>query len=71
MNTNNGGQAFPLDPEKWGVDEPGMTLLDYMAAKAMSAYILSLPPDASLNPSLIAIWSYKMAGAMLAARPRQ
>ena len=62
-NTNTGGPAFPgLHPSaECRYKEEGMTLRDYFAAKAMAICPL-------LNVTDKAVWSYKMADAMLKAR---
>ena len=66
MTTNTGGPAFPCHP---GIENPlydGMTLRDYLAAKAMQAELISgvcldeFPEHANR--------AYKMADAMLKAR---
>jgi len=64
MNTNTGGPAFPTGT---GVTpyNPGMTLRDYFAAKAMQAVIAR--GDDTNRPGM-AEWSYAMADAMLKAR---
>lgn len=77
-NTNNGGPAFPQPDMSADVDviqgHPGMTLRDYFAAKAMSAYIATYPcPGLEYNepqPAAcdIAADAYAMANAMLSAR---
>ena len=63
-NTNTGGPAFPTGT---GVTpyNPGMTLRDYFAAKAMQAVIAR--GDDTNRPGM-AEWSYAMADAMLKAR---
>jgi hypothetical protein len=75
-NTNTGGPAFPLpshtkrwnDVEKCYVQDDGMTLRDYFAAKAMQAYCSD--PDWRIEMSLeeTAYAAYKQADAMLKAR---
>ena len=68
-NANTGGPAFPAGERFEGVDgwqtEPGMTLRDYFAAKAMQAVIAR--GDDTNRPGM-AEWSYAMADAMLKAR---
>lgn len=62
----DGGSAFPHEQ---GLLNPGMTLRDYFAAKAMAAMVAS--PDyveGSWFQEDIAIQAYTMADAMLAAR---
>ena len=69
MSTNDGNdQAFPS--ENYG---PGMTLRDYLAAKAMQAHITACEDRCSDGPrdidySLVAVVAYKQADAMLKAR---
>ena len=65
-NTNTGGPAFPTGT---GVTpyNPGMTLRDYFAAKAMQAFITHV--DYRTYPDdLLANDAYEMADAMLKAR---
>jgi hypothetical protein len=75
-NTNTGGPAFPTVSREWKIEDgplagnsgfeyvdPGMTLRDYFAAKAMPQ-LLSL---CSTHESS-AQEAYKMADAMLKAR---
>jgi hypothetical protein len=71
MTTNTGGQAFPTSEERFSNGtlnqeaQPGMTLRDYFAAKAMEW--------ARLNANLISLeqkakYAYEVADAMLKAR---
>ena len=55
-------QAFPCDRRNDWMN-PGMTLRDYFAAKAMQGMM-----DAAIPISEIAAGSYQMADAMLKAR---
>jgi hypothetical protein len=48
--------------------EPGMSLRDYFAAKAMQAF---LSENSNVEWEHIAIWSYKVADKMLAEREKQ
>lgn len=66
---NNGRPAFPVSWEMDGqiVAEPGMTLRDYFAAKAMQG-ICAHPDTWGLNIAGIAKASYEMTDAMLDAR---
>lgn len=75
---NNGGPAFPCEvgPASDGHTiqtgnmqwmQPGMTLRDYFAAKAMHAS-LSLDPANAASSGEHARWAYEMADAMLKAR---
>ena len=80
MNTtNNGGPAFPA-LGRWGRDgqltealqDPGMTLRDYFAAKAISSMLAPNPVTGQFalvdEFEYCAINAYKMADAMLKAR---
>lgn len=66
---NDGGPAFPIFSDSvphggnaaWG----GMTLRDYMAAKAMQAELIQ---NNSVEDEKIAKWAYAMADAMLKER---
>ena len=70
MNVITGGPAFPFTEfQKDGVKVSayGMTLRDYLAAKAMAAYLVAAngnPPE----PETTAECAYFMADAMLAER---
>ena len=72
-NTNTGGPAFPTGT---GVTpyNPGMTLRDYLAAKAMQTYIadqalIDLYCYLEKDPKHeVAVTAYMMADAMLKAR---
>jgi len=80
MNKDDGGSAFPNAPlyslqEEDGiyellVDEQslGMTLRDYFAAKAMGGVIAATEALIKIDEPHLAMWSYKMADAMLKAR---
>lgn len=68
-NKNNGGPAFPeignvACNSDWQ-SESGMTIRDYMAAKAMQSIPLALDQG---EQKLIANAAYAMADAMLRAR---
>ena len=73
-DTNTGGPAFPA-LGRWGngpapqsaLQQDGMTLRDYFAAKAMAQLMFSSPvvqDDARTTAS----WAYEYADAMLKAR---
>ena len=67
-NTNtNGGPVFPCEI---GTTSKGMTLRDYLAAKAMQSYLLDKDRD-SFTFEQWAQASYEMAEAMLKARGQQ
>jgi len=79
MATNDGGPAFPtaliegsVRGRETGGDE-GMSLRDYMAAKAMAAMVAN--PNTNTGASdvagaakAVAGWAYQIADAMLSAR---
>ena len=68
-NTNTGGPAFPIKGPIMSIDEQGLSIRDYFAAKAMQGQIgnpLKLGDDEGHR--LIAERSYRMADAMLKAR---
>lgn len=69
MSKETGGTAFPF-VSNGGIQmhqycEGGMTLRDYLAAKAMQSVSLALDSN---EQQLIANASYQMADAMLEAR---
>ena len=76
MSDNTGGSAFPrlglkvMEPNGTIVPhEPGMTLRDYFAAKAMQSVIAGVATRADeFIYSECAALSYEMADAMLKAR---
>ena len=64
-------QAFPVNPDLGGGFNPGMSLLDYFAAKAMQAELSSYEGDSPADPGdyyYIAERAYKMAEAMMKHR---
>ena len=73
---NDGGPAFPVHRD-YEAFNPGMSLRDYFAAKAMQSLLLSIErfpkyeleevPLSTLHDT-IAAWSYLMADAMLKVR---
>lgn len=66
----DGGAAFPvLDNPGIGLRlrEPGMTLRDYFAAKAMPVLIANMTNP---NADDVAMWAYRHADAMLAERAK-
>lgn len=76
---NNGGPAFPYsgihkgEKENYIVDSHGMTLRDYMAAKAIQGWLASghddnRHPAVAGNADEVAMNAYQMADAMLRAR---
>lgn len=72
---DTGGPAFPA------MEDDGMTLRDYFAAKAMQSVLRGaripgadadpLPPEVSQALAAIAKVSYRVADAMLAERHKQ
>ena len=77
---NTGGPAFPT-PSKLGVNDtstwiaeipgqPGMTLRDYFAAKAMQGLLSDSPSSSDVADAVntLAHFSYTIADAMLKAR---
>ena len=66
-NIETGGPAFPLVAEAHEhVISTGMTLRDYLAAKALQGGLAHNRPAADAEGW--AKWAYKMADAMLKAR---
>ncbi len=67
-DTNTGGAAFPHENHH-GHKVTGMTLRDYFAAKAMQVVLYQCDcfPDEDWRMG-VALDSYKMADAMIAAR---
>lgn len=64
----SGPRAFPVVGVD-GVWDPGMTLRDYFAAKAMAAWIGAIVQSRhNWNPIDFAVEGYKCADAMIAAR---
>jgi hypothetical protein len=79
----DGGPVFPVftnqyhyafEKEMPATVAPGMTLRDYIAAKAMAAHITRFPMNAVKDgdetdfDQMLAQWAYQMADAMLEAR---
>ncbi len=62
---DTGGPAFPRGEIQTA---PGMTLRDYLAAKAMQGMCVGAPVPQKSELKLIATRSYEMADAMLKAR---
>lgn len=65
-NKNTGGPAFPLETST-AFQNPGMTLRDYFAAKAMAAIILREGKDHFVVEE-ITITAYQYADSMLEVR---
>jgi hypothetical protein len=66
-NTNTGGPAFPLETST-AFQNPGMTLRDYFAAKAMAGFISDPDWRVDMMPDETARAAYHQADAMLRAR---
>lgn len=73
MSKQTGGPAFPVPDSEYQIQDTGMTMRDYFAAKAMQGWIASFPADAC-HPAVsgicdkLAKQSYELADAMLKAR---
>ena len=67
MNKTENPSAFPYFGHIGWSQSEGMTLRDYMAAKAMNAIVASCI-DNGFNDDLVAAASYRLADAMLKAR---
>ena len=69
--SERGGAAYPMT-DAVGVIEPGMSLRDWLAGKALAG-ILANPEIAreGYKPSMAAEDAYQTADAMLAARSRK
>jgi hypothetical protein len=65
MTEETGGFAFP-QPNFANLVHPGMSLRDYLAAKAMQAIISN--PNSDGYPEDYAKWAYQQADAMLEVR---
>ena len=66
---STGGPAFPhIVPPGGFIDQPGMTLRDYFAAKAMQGYLTHEQAANCCSVGLVARWAYEQADAMLRAR---
>ena len=72
---NDGGPAFPITgvyglPNGESIHpHPGMTLLDYFAAKAMQGFAASTDCVWNNGPTGMAEEAYRWANAMIKARP--
>jgi hypothetical protein len=66
-NTNTGGPAFPTPTHN--LQNDGMTLRDYFAAKALTGMMASRNPNSPrFQPDHDAAYVYAVADAMLKAR---
>ena len=70
-NQDNGGLAFPVVGTHEAVIETGMSIRDYMAAKAMQAAATNPAGADGFTFEQRAKWAYMQADAMLAARGQQ
>ena len=66
MAKDDGGPAFPGDPQGNRPEYAGMTLRDYFAAAALQAIVFKHGPFE--DSGAMANWSYNIADAMLAER---
>ena len=66
MSDNTGGPAFPTPAHN--LQNDGMTLRDYFAAKAMQGVIASLQEGDERGCVWVAVYAYQYADAMLKAR---
>ncbi len=67
MDKDTGGPAFP-SPTDGMLDNEGMTLRDYFAAKAMQAAATNPKGADGFTFEQRAEWAYQQADAMLRAR---
>lgn len=65
MSKDNGGPAFPTNGLRY--DEPGMSLREYHASRAMQG-LLASDLEYTMGPEVIAKLAYEQADAMLKAR---
>ena len=67
----DGGPAHPTLPEHgFNQGEPGMTLRDYFAAKAMQGELAASAGAQQPSPGVTAEYAYRMADAMLQEREK-
>ncbi|EPJ8276021.1 TPA: hypothetical protein N2N62_000726 [Citrobacter freundii] len=65
MSKRTGGPAFPVPDSEYQIQDTGMTLRDYFAAKAMQAVLVNGYFDKFES---VASDAYKLADAMLRSR---
>ncbi len=67
---NDGGSAFPMgyEGETTIVTQEGMTLRDYFAGQALAGWLATFGPSEEAESAHIAVFSYRVADAMLAKR---
>jgi hypothetical protein len=75
MDRDDGGYAFPVNTQNAEAPgscfpDPGMTLRDYFAAKAMAALIADRQFVLGYDPNQVADRAYGYADAMLAERKK-
>lgn len=68
MTKDTGGPAFPCHPNNTNPIYDGMTLRDYLAAKAIQALIIANPVTGGGWPPFAEKTAYLLADAMLKAR---
>lgn len=62
MSKETGGPAFPVPDSEYQIQDTGMTLRDYLAAKAMQGMLANGIPSGN-----IPAYAYELADAMLEA----
>jgi len=78
MSKDNGGAAFPIPGEVLHTKDggmiahanPGMTLRDYFAAKALMSMLSTPDKIGEGTPAIAAELAYRFADAMLAERSK-
>lgn len=70
---NDGGPAFPCVSETGAFRPQGMSLRDWFAGQALTGMMATatLSPSEEIPGLNTAMWAYKYADAMLAARERE
>ncbi|MFY0403313.1 hypothetical protein ACOMDP_11825 [Pantoea dispersa] len=63
MSKETGGPAFPVPDSEYQIQDTGMTLRDYLAAKAMQGMLAN-----GIALGEIPLYAYEIADAMLAVR---
>jgi hypothetical protein len=66
---NDGDQAFPTGDHIHG-GHAGMSLRDWFAGQALAGILASYPPNEKIDVSIVAMWSYDLADAMIAEREK-
>jgi hypothetical protein len=72
VNKNDGGPAFPCNSPDGTETYKGISLRDYLAAKAISAVYADLNPSTLINnwDEILSARCYRIADAMLAERAK-